>query len=151
RLVECIGHVGRAVDSATMLLQCGQAAIDIHANWVTPVKIREIHVTGSRAFMYVNLIAQKVTLTPQNPALSGNQPGTPVPSDQYLSSCSRPERREIEVAKAEPLKEELAAFLRCVREGVPVPVSGMDALRALQVAEQGRRWAERKAPPAQDR
>jgi myo-inositol 2-dehydrogenase/D-chiro-inositol 1-dehydrogenase len=34
----------------------------------------------------------------------------------------------------EPLKAELAAFLKSVRNGTPVPVSGEDGLAALRLA-----------------
>jgi predicted dehydrogenase len=39
------------------------------------------------------------------------------------------------VAKQEPLRAELEAFVAAVRQGVPVPVTGTDGLKALALAQ----------------
>ncbi len=44
------------------------------------------------------------------------------------------ERTPIPIAREEPLRVELASFLRCVREGAPPPVSGERAAEALRLA-----------------
>jgi len=68
-------HRGTYVDSATMLFSCGGVSVDIHCNWVTPVKIRSLTVTGSEGHLSANLIAQQVTLTKRNPILTNQRQG----------------------------------------------------------------------------
>jgi len=138
QLVECIGHGKNVVDSATLLLQANGVTIDIHANWLTPIKIRELRITGSKGYLSINLISQSVVFTKENPILMAPIESKEFFFDEYLAAFSTPDRTEIGIEKKEPLKEELSCFLRCLREGHPVPVPGVEALAALRIAEEAR-------------
>jgi UDP-N-acetylglucosamine 3-dehydrogenase len=142
-LIDCVGHREKSIDSATLLLKCADANVDIQVNWVTPIKIREIEITGTKSYLHLNLITQKITLTRQNlnlstPALADQS----FPFDRYLKSFSVPDRTEIGVQTREPLKEEIGAFLNCVRKKLPMPITGKDGLHALRIAEQARKRIE---------
>jgi len=54
------------IDSAEMLLDYGSASGFIQANWITPVKIRTIAVTGSDGYVEGNYITQELTYYKHN-------------------------------------------------------------------------------------
>lgn len=101
------------VDSAQALFDFGTASATCEANWVSPVKIREIHITGTRGCVVVDMIRQELT---------------------KLIGLSRNSKiLEVHNFNSEPLKEELCAFISDIKEGVcRKSVSGQDAVNALR-------------------
>lgn len=97
-------------------------------NWLTPTKVRELSVIGERGMFVANYLTQDLTFYENDSAPSGDWP--------ELATMGVSEGRVIrhKVAKREPLREELAAFVRAVATGGPAPVSGPDGLLALAVA-----------------
>lgn len=145
KLLEGVGHVNEVVDSATMLFQCGQTHVDIHVNWVTPVKIRQVQLTGTKGFVDVNLITQQVHWTKQNPVLLNPNVGqSNFFFDEYLLSFATPDRIELGIARREPLREELRAFHHAVQNKTEVPVTAKDAILALDLASQARQQIEKR-------
>lgn len=104
------------VNSAQVLLSFGSASATCESNWISPIKVREIHITGTGGYAKADLIKQEVT--------------------QYKSFdlASTHQQIEIQSFKGEPLKLELQAFLNAVstRDTSKI-VSGEDALRTLKV------------------
>jgi UDP-N-acetylglucosamine 3-dehydrogenase len=144
-LLECMGHKAAAVDSASMLFKCGSIAVDIQTNWVTPVKIRQIQVTGTKGFLEANLITQQVHWTKQNPALvdpSLEESGFFF--DRYLLSFATPDRIELGISRREPLREELKSFHHAVQNKTEMPVNSRDARRALALAANARQRIQQR-------
>lgn len=83
----------------------------IEANWLTPYKIRKLTVTGSKAILSLDYITQETSIETEGQTLTPRQ-----------------EWRE-------PLKLELENFVRSILEGQKPAVSGLDGLRALEIAE----------------
>ncbi len=98
-------------------------------NWLSPTKVRELSVVGERGMFVANYLTQDLVLYENDSAPQGN--------DWHLSVLGVSEGRMIryKVNKREPLREELEAFGRAVRNNGPAPVSGDDALLALAVAQ----------------
>jgi predicted dehydrogenase len=98
-------------------------------NWLSPTKVRELSVVGERGMFVANYLTQDLVLYENDSAPQGN--------DWHLSVLGVSEGRMIryKVNKREPLREELEAFGRAVRNNGPAPVSGDDALLALVVAQ----------------
>jgi UDP-N-acetylglucosamine 3-dehydrogenase len=142
RLLSCAGHTQGGVDSATLLLQAGSAVADVHCNWLTPVKIREVTVTGAEGYLSIALITQKVVLTRKNKILLEDAPLTSFYFDDYLKSFAEPDQTTIGIHATEPLKEELKAFFHSVQARTPSPVPPRDALLALEIAESARQQLE---------
>jgi UDP-N-acetylglucosamine 3-dehydrogenase len=88
----------------------------VTVNWLTPFKLREIRVPTDKKFLRAALIEQKVT-----EYRSCQDNGT------YMV-------KEINTPYSEPLKLELEAFIKSVRDGTNPPISGEDGLSALKVA-----------------
>lgn len=83
----------------------------IEANWLTPYKVRSLSVTGSEAIINVDYITQKITLETAGQSLT--------PRHKWQ----------------EPLKLELQHFVDCIIHDKETRVTGVDGLKALQIAE----------------
>jgi UDP-N-acetylglucosamine 3-dehydrogenase len=90
----------------------------INTNWLTPFKARTVHVATKRKYVIGDLLTRQVT------ECYGFQP------DGSYSM------RHLSVGHAEPLRAELTAFVKAVREGTPPPVTGEDGVASLAVAIQ---------------
>src|SRR6202007_1628183 len=90
----------------------------INTNWLTPFKARTVHVATKRKYVIGDLLTRQVT------ECYGFQP------DGSYSM------RHLSVGHAEPLRAELAGFVKALREGAPPPVTGEDGVASLAVAIQ---------------
>ena len=111
--------IGKHEDSALITAQMDNGVLaSINTNWVTPYKSRRIHVACKSKYIEANLITQEVKEYSQ--------------FSTYDKSYSV---REWPLIYREPVKEELNQFLRAVREGTPVPITGEDGLAVLRTIE----------------
>jgi UDP-N-acetylglucosamine 3-dehydrogenase len=94
------------IDSAQVLLDFGSASATCEANWVSPIKVRTIQVTGTKKYCEVDLIRQTVT--------------------QYSNNTEYKQR-----FNEEPLKAEMQAFLNAIR-GSTDYVTGDQAIKVLK-------------------
>ena len=83
----------------------------IEANWLTPYKTRNLFLTGSKAILNLNYITQEITIETAGKSTTLRQ------------------------ASQEPLKLELQHFASCVLNNRTPTVTGVDGLKALQIAE----------------
>lgn len=97
-------------DAAILLIGFGDISASIEVNWYTPHKVRTLTVTGTEGIAYLDYIKQEVEVF--------NVEQTIVPR----------------VDKDEPLKLELEHFLDCVSGDKEPLVSGVDGLKALEIA-----------------
>ena len=90
----------------------------INTNWLTPFKARTVHVATKRKYVIGDLLTRQVT------ECYGFQP------DGGYSM------RHLSVGYAEPLRAELTAFVKAIRNGEPPPVTGEDGVASLAIAIQ---------------
>mgnify|MGYP000739974214 FL=1 len=83
----------------------------IEANWLTPRKKREMHITGSNGVLSIRFLTQEVSLEK---------------ADIVLEPIIR---------QGEPLKIELQHFVECITERKKPLVDAFDGLKAVAVAE----------------
>ena len=120
---------GSAVDSAELFLDFGGAGGVIQTNWVTPVKIRQIAVTGSKGYVEVNYLTQSVTLY-EHTAVRGENT-----FEQFVERLGTPRIQTEQLQVQEPLREELEAFTGAIISGNTDGVmSCEDAIDALRLA-----------------
>jgi len=99
-------------DYAQIMLTFGRGKTAfIEANWLTPYKTRNLLVTGSKAILNLNYITQEITIETAGKSTTLRQ------------------------ASQEPLKLELQHFASCVLNNRTPTVTGVDGLKALQIAE----------------
>jgi len=99
-------------------------------NWLTPTKIREFIVTGERGLYRCDYLTQDLFFF-ENPVSSGSE----WEHLRHLRGVREGKMIRHVVAKKEPLRAEQEAFLDAIRNDTPVPVSGEDGLRALELAK----------------
>jgi UDP-N-acetylglucosamine 3-dehydrogenase len=88
----------------------------INTNWLTPFKARNIHIATRDKYLIADLLTLQVT------ECFGFQP------DGSYSM------RHLSVGYAEPLRAELAAFIKAVRSGEPPAVTGEEGVASLEIA-----------------
>lgn len=115
------------LDSAELLLDYGNASGFIQANWITPVKVRTIAVTGTTGYVEGNYITQELTYYKHN--LRYHDQGF----KSFVHRFGEPEKYHITQEPQEPLAIELTAFLNKIRGHDTQVVEPRDARDALEV------------------
>ncbi len=116
------------LDFATLLLDAGGCIVSIETNWVTPVKVRELSITGTHGFCRVDYITQEAWFAPgQQFEPTGNY-------EELVKQYKSGTLIALPVAKREPLARELEVFIAGVRGGA-LPDPGI-ALASLRIAEE---------------
>ena len=98
-------------------------------NWLTPIKIRELYVTGEAGMFHVDYLQQDLYFYENGAAPAEDWPL------RVLRGVSEGRMVRYVVPKNEPLRLEQEAFLAAVRDEIPVPVTGADGLQALTLAQ----------------
>jgi len=98
-------------DYANILFEYGDVSATLEVNWVTPIKIRRLEVTGSDAFVALDYITQDLNIF-QNKTIG----------------------KKIAIQKQEPLKLELKHFSECVINDTMPLNDGESSCNALKVA-----------------
>lgn len=119
----------REIDSAEILMSYGDASGFVQANWLTPVKIRTIAVTGSEGYVEGNYITQELEYYKHN---MSKTPGEGF--SEFVITMGEPEREIIKVDFEEPLMVELKAFLSKISGATPHLVDPEAATEALRLA-----------------
>ena len=101
----------------------------LEINWLTPTKLRETLVLGERGMFRVDDLLQDLYFYENSLASA----------DLYsqlktIKGVSEGSMMRFALNRVEPLKAELEAFIHCVRDNKPVPISGEDGLAALRLA-----------------
>jgi UDP-N-acetylglucosamine 3-dehydrogenase len=100
----------------------------LDVNWLTPEKRRELTVIGEAGMLNASYLTQDVWFT--------ESAGTATSWDELARVRGDAEGAAVRFAlrRVEPLRAELDAFVRCVLEDTPEPVSANDGCRALAAA-----------------
>ena len=114
-------------DYASILVKYNGVDALIQVNWITPVKIRELCVTGIRGYAELNYLTQTLRVYENDYKRGYDAFG------DYVVQFGSPRIREVSI-KEEPLKIELTSFIRYVRDNKPPLVTIQDGLMALAVA-----------------
>jgi len=104
------------LDSAQVLLDFGSTSATCEANWLTPIKIRSMQITGTEGYCEVDLIAQQLTSysSAKHPNFRNNTTGA------YTL--------DILSFREEPLRRELQAFINNDLEELVLGQEGYDTL-----------------------
>jgi UDP-N-acetylglucosamine 3-dehydrogenase len=117
-------------DLLTGLVRFDDGAVGtLTINWLTPTKIREFYVTGERGMFRVDYLTQDLYFY-ENATTQGPD-WEPL---RMLRGVSEGRMIRHVVAKREPLRIEQETFLAAVRGEGPVPVTGEDGLKVIELA-----------------
>ena len=125
------GNAGRAIaedrfDFADVYLRFGDVTCFLQVNWITPVKIRSLSVTGTHAYAEVEYVTRTLDVYS---ALAIREVETFADVERY--SEQPPER--VQLTPLEPLAVELTEFVRAVRGEAADVVDGSEARASLEV------------------
>jgi UDP-N-acetylglucosamine 3-dehydrogenase len=131
--VEVYAKAGRALDTeredyAVLTLDYGGIPCVVQVNWITPVKIRTLAVTGIKGYAELNYITQELKIYESIYEKTHDSFG------DFVFKFGSPREIRFEVEKKEPLKVELKHFAECVEKDKEPMVGGRDALNALKLA-----------------
>ncbi|MBN2541953.1 Gfo/Idh/MocA family oxidoreductase [bacterium] len=97
-------------------------------NWITPIKLRQLFVTGTNGFIELDYITQKVKLYESVYAKEYDSFG------DFIVKFGEPNTRDIPVETSEPLKMEINYFLNKVKKGEKSLSFAYETLYALSIA-----------------
>ncbi|MEX0621777.1 MAG: Gfo/Idh/MocA family oxidoreductase [Candidatus Woykebacteria bacterium] len=100
----------------------------VQVNWLTPVKIRKLNVTGTKGYAVVNLITQDLILFDTQYTQEFDD------FEDFVGKFKESKGKKIPVDTVEPLRLQLEHFVDSVANGNPPFVSAEDALHALRIA-----------------
>lgn len=123
-------HIQNREDSVELFLKYKKTSAYIQANWITPVKIRKLTITGTEGYLELDYITQKIEFFKSN--YSKFKEASKDFSD-YIMIFSDPDKINISVGKKEPLKEELLHFINCVSNDLETDAKY--AVEALKIAQ----------------
>jgi UDP-N-acetylglucosamine 3-dehydrogenase len=129
---EVYAAAGRAIaedryDFADIFLRFDGVACFLQVNWVTPVKIRSLSVTGSDGYAEVEYVTRQLSYFRARPLRS-------VESFAELEAYSEREPERPALGRREPLAIELEEFLKAVRGEPADVVTGEEGSRSLEIA-----------------
>jgi predicted dehydrogenase len=101
----------------------------LDVNWLTPTKVRDLTLIGSRGMFVVDYLRQELVFAENGSVLNEWD------HLSMLNGVSEGRVVRLVTRPVEPLQAELSAFVDAVRRGISPPVSGRDGLMALAVAE----------------
>jgi UDP-N-acetylglucosamine 3-dehydrogenase len=131
------------LDYATLLLEANDCVVTIEANWITPVKVRELSITGTHGYCRVDYITQEAWFAP------GQQFAPMSDYEELVKQYTEGTLIALPVNKREPLARELEVFVNGVRGGaLPDPSI---ALASLRIAEEATEVINRTSSALQRR
>ena len=119
--------INRREDYADILLKYDGINAFIQVNWITPIKIRSLAITGTKGYAEINYVTQELVLYKSKYEKKFE-------TFDDIVKFAEPEIVKVKVRKSEPLKEELKDFISCVKANKQPLVSGEDGLKALELA-----------------
>lgn len=129
-------------DTAQIVGVCNRGvSADIHVNWITPTKIRMIRLTGTLGVCFADYMLQ--TCSMMGGSLLKKGPASYYSYQELLELYRGSDKIEFGVTRQEPLRAQLAQFVRAL-EGVPHTLcSAAEASRVVRLAEQSLREARK--------
>lgn len=118
----------KKIDFASLFLDYEGTNVVIKVNWVTPVKIRRLSITGLKGYLELDYITQRIKFYETVYEKTFDSFG------DFIIKFGEPGIRDVRVKFEEPLKLELKDFLGCIRDGGSPKVSRENVFKTLKIA-----------------
>ncbi|GBE55104.1 MAG TPA: Gfo/Idh/MocA family oxidoreductase [Euryarchaeota archaeon] len=115
-------------DHALIMLDYGDVSCFAQTNWITPVKIRNLAVTGTKGYAELNYITQELNIFESVYEKTHDSFG------DFILEFGTPNEIKLSVKKEEPLKLEIKNFINAVQGKSAPLVTGDDGIKALKIA-----------------
>jgi UDP-N-acetylglucosamine 3-dehydrogenase len=99
------------------------------ANWITPLKVRKLTVSGKKGYIELNYITQELNFYQSNVMPIYDDYG-----DFLMKFSDGQDKKTIPVKNVEPLKAEILAFVNCIKQNSRPAVTAREAIEALDIA-----------------
>lgn len=120
----------KRIDHAEIFLDFNRLSCFIQVNWITPVKIRTLSITGKKGYAEIDYVAQKLDIYKSN-----NNTGQPAGFQEFLSKFGSPRKEQIRLKGEEPLRLELEDFIQAVLLKRPTLVTPEEGVRAVILSQ----------------
>lgn len=123
------GNLKDRVDFSEIFLNYGSCNAIISVNWLTPLKIRKMSVTGTQGYAELDFIRQELLLFEAPPSNSFDG------FADFIVKYGHDDARRLPVDFAEPLAAELEHFIHCVERRAQPEVGCSEAIAVLSVVK----------------
>lgn len=119
-------HAKKQEDVGEIFLIYKNAAAFIQVNWITPVKIRTLAITGTKGYAELDYISQDLIL---------HQAKIKKRFETFSDfvKFSHPKIKKIKIKKEEPLEKEIKSFIENIINDTTPLVNEKDALKTLEI------------------
>lgn len=115
-------------DYADIFMKYGDTSVLVQVNWLTPVKIRKLNITGSKGYLEMDYITQEISLYENKYDKVANDFG------ELVVKFGNPKITMVDVNKEQPLKREILEFIKCIKNNKQPFVTTKQAMDALKIA-----------------
>jgi len=122
----------KRIDYASIFLKYEKFSAVLQVNWITPIKIRELTVTGTNGYAEVNYLNQSIKIYKSNYEKTFDSYG------DYIVKFGIPHIEEMALKTQEPLKNEIVNFLAAAVGKKSNIVTAEDGLLALEACLKAR-------------
>ena len=116
-------------DASSAFIQFEKANALIQVNWITPIKMRTLAVTGTKGYAEVNYINQSIELYLRNVDSSNFEEKD---FHEFLHKFSQPQKELIQLEREEPLANELRHFVQVILGKESLIVKPEQALESMK-------------------
>lgn len=124
-------------DYADIILGYNGVDVVIQVNWITPVKVRELSLIGTKGYAELNYLTQTLKIYKSNYEKKFDSYG------DYIVKFGTPHTEELNLAGTEPLQSEIKNFINFLSKKNGHVVSAREGLHALRIALKAARAAQR--------
>ena len=114
-------------DFVEILMCYGPITGTIQSNWITPIKIRKLNITGTKGYAEIDYITQELILYENDYQKK---------DDNFVEfvNTGQPKKIEIMIKSEEPLKLEIKNLIDSIKEDKTPLITGQQALDALEIS-----------------
>ena len=117
-------------DHVEVFLDYGEASGYLSANWITPIKVRKLTVSGEKGFVELNYITQELDFYQTNMSLEVDDFG-----EFLVRFGDHHDKKTIPVKNVEPVKAEILSFTEAITKNKRPMVTAREAIEALDIAQ----------------
>ncbi len=118
------------IDYADIFLDFNVTSCYLQVNWITPIKIRTLSVTGTLGYCELDYITQELILYKSN-----YNNVVPEEFKKFVTALGKPRKVSVKIKKEEPLKLEILDFVNSVVKGNKPLVSPEEGINAVKLSE----------------
>lgn len=116
-------------DYVNVFMKYGHQSGSVQANWITPAKVRQMVVCGTKAYVELNFITQELALYESEYSFETDSFGEFVIQFGQLK-----DKEVIDVDNIEPLKAEIESFVKAIENNTKPMMTAREAIEALEIA-----------------